>query len=470
MNKRILTVAILFVGLALSFAPSALAGASKAATLWGVDEDDHELFSVGNYTKIGGGGNPKIETYGVLKYLKDGVVTDLPVDPATGGHIGSIALDADGVAYMALNFALDVDGGASLAAPVLLSFDTANATKNGPNVVTVIGQILIPGFDEPNGDDNISGLSFDPVSGDLYALWRVDNNADPDMLLIVDPADAGLVINLGTMNGLGETVEDGEDLEFDGFGNLYVSDDEDDHLYRVALNPVAIDEVVDSKQHQGFPIGNPKIEGLGWDPGLEQLVGSEDLLELFYIQSMEDGNNTLIGTIAGKTDVEAIDLILPEIEQADGRLTGGGFQIEIELPDGTPVRVSRGLTIHCDVALSNNLEVNWPFNRWHITKENLHIECSDDPDITPDPPPAPVDTFEGHAYGSLNGEDGSILCFTFQDAGEPGVNDMAAIKILPPANGNAPGDPCARNGAVLDTGLENLSGGNFQAHFDQPHN
>src|SRR5688572_1032845 len=39
----------------------------------------------------------------------------------------------------------------------------------------------------------------------------------------------------------------------------------------------------------------------------------------------------------------------------DGRMTGGGGQIIIG-----DVFVSRGFTLHCDITLSNNLEINWP--------------------------------------------------------------------------------------------------------------
>jgi hypothetical protein len=470
-KRSIMPLAIALV-LAVGFSSLAMAANSSPAVLWGVDEDDHELFSIGDYTKLMGGGNPKIKIYAELMYLKDGVVTSLPLDPKTGGHIGSITLDPDGVAYMAMNFGLDLGAAGTLDAPVLLSFDTNNATTSGDNVVTVIGQIPIPGFDEPNNHDNISGLSVDPLTGELYALYRVSNTSALDHLLVVDPSDASLVADRGTMSGMGEDVQDAEDLEFDEFGNLYVSDDFDNHLYRVIPSTGVIDEVVDNDQSSNLGIGDPKIEGMAWDPNLEQMIGSEDLFELFYLQTLADGGNSSLGSVAGLTDVEAIDMIAPAIVQADGRLTGGGFQIEIEVPGVGEVRVSRGLTLHCDVTLSNNLQVNWPDNTWHITKEEIDMVCTDDPNIEPDPPPAPVDTFEGYALGSLNHEEGSILCFKFQDAGEPGEFDTTSIKILPPGavNGNGNGqNPCDNDGAVLEFSLLPLSGGNLQAHFDQPH-
>ena len=47
-----------------------------------------------------------------------------------------------------------------------------------------------------------------------------------------------------------------------------------------------------------------------------------------------------------------------------GRMTGGGGQ-NVEIGG---IYVTRGFTIHCDLVLSNNLEINWPGNKWHIDK------------------------------------------------------------------------------------------------------
>ena len=470
--KRTRFLAPLAIALALGL--MVVAPGFAQSVLWGVDEDDNELFSIGDYTKLIGPGNPKFTSYGPLKYLKDGVVTDMPTDPRTGGHIGSITLDADGVAFMAINFDLDLGSAGVLDAPVLLSFDTADASKSSDNIVNVLGTIVIAGFDEPNNNDNISGLSQDPVTGELYALYRVGNTGSSDRLLIVDPSDPSIVTDNGPMSGLGESVDDAEDLEFDSFGNLYVTDDFDDHLYRIIPSTGAIDELVDDDQASSLGAGNPKIEGLAWDPSLDQMLGSEDHSEIFFLQTLASGGNSSLGAVAGLTDVEAIDMIAPLIEQADGRLTGGGFQLGVFIPGIGDVRVSRGLTIHCDVRLSNNIEINWPDNKWHITKEQIRIFCSDDPDIEPDPPAAPVDTFEGFALGSLNHVDGSVLCFTFKDAGEPGKDvDMTAFKIFPPGavnfNGGPRHNPCDEGGAVLDFPLTTIDGGNLQAHEDQPH-
>lgn len=152
-----------------------------------------------------------------------------------------------------------------------------------------------------------------------------------------------------------------------------------------------------------------------------------------------------------------------------GRMTGGGFQLRM---DG--VRITRGFTIHCDVTLTNNLEINWRGgNKWHITKEDIVTDCVDDPNVQPDPPPAPFDTFNAVAGGVLNNEGGrSEVHFTFVDAGEPGSKEPCQL-------GTSPDDPQVCDWASIrifdDSGTEVLfvegflDGGNIQAHFDQSH-
>ena len=139
----------------------------------------------------------------------------------------------------------------------------------------------------------------------------------------------------------------------------------------------------------------------------------------------------------------------------EGRMTGGGGQITIG-----DVFVSRGFTIHCDIVLSNNIEVNWPDNKFHITRPLTSALCIDDPAISPVPPAAPFDTFIGVAAGEHNGVPGATLHFTFVDDGERGggAHDFASLKIWD-ANGNV----------VLDVPLSPLDRGNIQAHYDQPH-
>jgi len=152
--------------------------------------------------------------------------------------------------------------------------------------------------------------------------------------------------------------------------------------------------------------------------------------------------------------VPELDCDPPDVE-GEGRFTGGGHQISV---DG--VRVTRGLTIHCDRVLSNNLEINWNRNRFHMLEHLTTLACIDDPDIVQASPPAPLDTLIGTGEGRYNGIEGYSIEFTLVDHGEPGRDDQMAIRVYETA------DPA---NVVLDVPLQTLSGGNLQAHYDQPH-
>ena len=161
------------------------------------------------------------------------------------------------------------------------------------------------------------------------------------------------------------------------------------------------------------------------------------------------------GNVGGQTSSITVPIPLEPCDSVvpNGRFTGGGHQIRV---DG--VRVTRGLTIHCDLLLSNNLEINWQGNSFHMTEHMTTVSCTDDPDIIQAPPPAPLDTLVGTGQGRYNGVDGYTIAFTLVDAGEPGVDDKMAIVITD-----------GSGGTVLDIPLQLLSGGNLQAHYDQPH-
>lgn len=154
-------------------------------------------------------------------------------------------------------------------------------------------------------------------------------------------------------------------------------------------------------------------------------------------------------------DVTIPNLACGDEELAGGRFTGGGNQVRIG-----QARVTRGLTIHCDLKLSNNLEVNWGGNQFHMTEHLTTVACTDDPAIIQAPPPAPLDTLIGVGTGRYNGTDGYTIEFTLVDYGEPGSNDRMRILIY------KTGSPST---IVLNVPLQTLSGGNLQAHYDQPH-
>ena len=173
-------------------------------------------------------------------------------------------------------------------------------------------------------------------------------------------------------------------------------------------------------------------------------------------QTGPGAGNSASGLVGGATAptgslVVFTNTEVPALE--NGRFTGG-----LRLDDSTVGRITGGLTIHCDLMLSNNLEVNWRGGRFHMTEHLTTVECSDDPAIEQRPPKAPIDTLIGTGTGRYNGVDGATIAFTLVDAGEPGRNDKARLLIVD-VNGTT----------QLDVYGHLSSGGNLQAHSDQPH-
>ncbi len=147
----------------------------------------------------------------------------------------------------------------------------------------------------------------------------------------------------------------------------------------------------------------------------------------------------------------------PTTPLALGRMTGGGIKAKSDNDED----VTFGLTLHCDILLSNNLEVNWKGHSWHLDKPIQTAQCSTDPTIAPPPPAAPFNTFVGTAYGKLDDKTpSSYAIFKFQDAGEPGKNDTVEMTIFEGGPGSA---------VVLHVSFQKITNGNWQMHYDQPH-
>jgi hypothetical protein len=142
----------------------------------------------------------------------------------------------------------------------------------------------------------------------------------------------------------------------------------------------------------------------------------------------------------------------------EGRFTGGS---QTELASG--LKISNGLTIHCDLLLSNNLEINWKDandnqHSFHMTEHLTTVSCTDSASILQPPPAAPLDTLVGTGIGRYDGTDGYTVQFTLVDSGEPGGSeDRIALRIF------------LGSTVVLNVPLQDITKGNLQAHFDQPH-
>jgi hypothetical protein len=140
----------------------------------------------------------------------------------------------------------------------------------------------------------------------------------------------------------------------------------------------------------------------------------------------------------------------------DGSLQGRGIFTD----NGIEWNLHSGMKLLCQGG-DNRLEIRWnPSGRGNGRGSNVFIletttetACSDEEGVDSGQPLAPFDTLTGSGFGTLNGEPGAHIEFTFMDAGEPGeFVDYAAFIITPPGGG----DPISASGF--------LEAGNMQAH------
>ncbi len=271
---------------------------STTPRLWGIDEDDGQLFSFEDYTTLTGFNN-----YGQLKWNDNGTISNI------GSHIEAMTLDVDGTMYIALDRILGVDDNNGTYCATLMSFNIQDAVLDGAgdNVVNMLGAIQI---ECDSDDDNVSGLSIDPLTGDLIALLKDYNNHDK--LYKISKTDGSLIQLIGAITGLSEHSLDAEDIEHAPDGTLYVTDDDDDETYKVDSSTGAIIEVIDQSQEDGLiSVSSVKFEALGWDFGNDILVGNDDDNEIIAQLTLQEGNNQSYGDTNTwyLTDVEGIDFV-----------------------------------------------------------------------------------------------------------------------------------------------------------------
>lgn len=282
--------------------------------LWGIDEDDGQLFSLTDYTTHGG-----FQDYGQLKWDNNGIIEVLEIKTDYDRHsdIEAMTLDRDGTMYMALDRILPgVDSNNGQYCSTLLSFNIQNAKlkDDGDNVVNVIDAIQIPC---DHKSDNISGLSIDPDTEELVALLKdydSEGNLVADKLYVIGKTNGDLIDTIGSITGLQEQSDRAEDIEFsniDAEGNtyIYVTDDYDDHTYKVDPVDGTILAVIDNQQTDGLGVSEAKFEALGWDFANNRLAGYDDKNNIVANLTLEAGNNQKYGEGNGLTDVEGIDFV-----------------------------------------------------------------------------------------------------------------------------------------------------------------
>ncbi|MBA3615201.1 MAG: thrombospondin type 3 repeat-containing protein [Actinomycetota bacterium] len=133
-----------------------------------------------------------------------------------------------------------------------------------------------------------------------------------------------------------------------------------------------------------------------------------------------------------------------------GRMTGDG---SVTTSGGE--KITHGLNLACDATRTGDtLQVNWSGNAFEL-EEITKALCGDNPNIA-NSRKAIFDTHTGEGKGTLNGQTGATIRWTFVDAGEPGSKDTALIIVKDSAGQT-----------VLDVS-ETLDEGNHQAHHEKP--
>ncbi len=282
--------------------------------LWGIDEDDGQLFVVTNYTD-----SSTMIDYGKLKWNDNGTVKNI------GSDMEAMTLDANGDMYIALDRKLTGSGNGA----TLLKFNIADASTTADNVVEIIGVI---GINFDSSSDNVSGLSIDPNTGQLVALLKNNGSSATDKLYVISKVDGSVIEEIGNITGLGESSTNAEDIEHAPDGNLYVTDNADDHTYKVNSLTGAIIEVVDNNQKDGLDSDSVKFEGLGWDFANNRLIGFDDNDESLAKLTLEAGNNYEYYDTSsmGLTDVEGIDFVPTEDGEPDVDSDGDGFTNDVD--------------------------------------------------------------------------------------------------------------------------------------------
>lgn len=304
-NISLETMSLLVLGV-ISLPQAVYSSDNIIPKLWGIDEDDGQLFSLTDYTTHGG-----FEDYGQLKWNNNGIIEPIGTD------IEAMTLDVDGTMYMALDRILPgVNSNNNQYCSTLLTFNILDAKliEDGDNIVNVIDAIKIPC---DHNEDNISGLSIDPSNGKLVALLKdydSSGNLITDKLYVISKTDGSLVDTIGSITGLQEQSDRAEDIEFssldaDGNTYIYVTDDYDDHTYKVDPVDGTILAVIDNDQTGGLGVSEAKFEALGWDFANNRLAGYDDENNLVANLTLEIGNNINYGQGIGLTDVEGIDFV-----------------------------------------------------------------------------------------------------------------------------------------------------------------
>lgn len=419
--------------------------------------------------------------------LADG--TETLGDPSIAISAGTgMYADGTGMNSQPGTISLDVPAGATVK-QVLLYWEGFMATNTaGDNMITVSkdgSDYSVTGTLIGGPTFFFSGAYASTFRADITGLGLVSDGlttltlSDMTFTNVANGAGIIVIFDDGTSDA-NIAVRDGSDLAFIGFsGDLNTTvpqtftfpESNKDRIAQVSLffasvsgtvsgyglRPTAI-ELTTNGANGGTEVLNnllDSVSGQEWD-SFTIAVNIPAKATTLTVQALSVDNLGTGGLPASFDWLAAGFALEPEEPPgACGRMTGGGSVFTFD-----DVRVTRGFEIHCDLRNPNNIEVNWPDNKFHLSALTSAV-CTDSPAIGQAPPKsAPFDTFTGTGDGKLNNRPGARIEFVFVDAGEPGTSDTASIKVFDKDNNlvlDVPGDPNLPG---------YLNNGNLQTHKD----
>lgn len=260
-------------------------------------------------------------------FMPDGVT---PV----GNEIEAMAVDANGTAYFVVNQKTFDPGGLNLTGPLLLTVDLAEVVARraqGIEPAAVVQRyVTLPlqstvsqgMFSSSDNQDIITGITVDPITGDLLGLYKTDDNGGTDQLLrfhvednpsnsqglIFTGTSGNEIVSLGaltTTNG-GPDITNGEALTLDFDGSLIISDtfgSENARLHRVTFDSTNIlsqeiipglGDVLSALASDPNVPTDVKIEGIGIDPRNGDIIGTNSsgvYSQLIVFEPSANGTN-----------------------------------------------------------------------------------------------------------------------------------------------------------------------------------
>jgi streptogramin lyase len=331
------------------------------------------------------------------------------------GRIVRIATDGDMAEH---NLPQGVEAFAITAGPDGALWFTGRNTANGEGI---IGRITTAGDVTVHG--GLAGPSFGPggiTPGPDGALWFTEPNADKIGRMTPSGALTEFDLAAGTSP---VDITTGPD------GALWFTEHFSDKVGRITTSG-------DVSEYRALSSMGFSAWGITHGPDGALWFTAERFLEFGR------AFDVIVRFVPPPPDSGCLGQSLP------GRMTGGGSVFKA---DGQ--RVTHGFELHCDKSdLPNRLQVNWGRGaRFHLDSL-ARATCTNSPLLDPGQPPAQFDTYSGSGTGRYKGKPGATAEWSFTDAGEPGTDDTATVKITD------------SSGSVVLDASGKVRHGNHQAH------